>query len=192
MADLAAQFDDHLQVIEQTRGLASQMESMGHHIAESISGGGTVYWMGNGGSAAEAQHLSTELIGHYMRERRGLPSVALTTDGVAMTGISNDFGYSQVFARQIEGLCGSGDVVVGLSTSGNSENVINGLVAAQQLGAFTIGMGGEDGGSMVAACDLSILVPSSDTQRVQEAHLLIGHIVCGLVEDALSAGADGE
>ncbi len=189
MVDFAAQLDDHLEVIERSRALIPQMEEMARRIAECLRGGGTVLWMGNGGSAAEAQHISTELVGRFSRERAGLASIALNADAAAVTAIANDYGYDQVFARQVEALCRPGDVVVGLSTSGNSENVIKALRAAKERGATAIGMSGSDGGQLRAVSDLCLCVPSDDTQRVQETHLFIGHVVCGRVESDLCGDA---
>jgi len=151
-----------------------------------LRGGHTIFWFGNGGSAADAQHLASELVGRFQRERDGLRSFALTTDASVMTSLSNDFGYEQVFARQIDALCRAGDVAVGISTSGNSPNVIAGVAAARAAGAVTIGMTGAGGGALAGRVDLCLAVPSEVTARVQEGHMLLGHTLCELIEDAMA------
>nr|WP_243638783.1 D-sedoheptulose 7-phosphate isomerase [Lucifera butyrica] len=148
-----------------------------------LNGGGTVFFMGNGGSAADSQHLAAELVGRFQRERKGLPSVALTTDTSILTSVGNDYGFDRVFARQVEALVKAGDVVVGFSTSGNSANVIAAFKMAKEQGAFTVGMTGRKGGAMRELCDLCLCVPSDTTARIQEAHITIGHIVCELIEE---------
>ncbi len=150
-------------------------------IARSLKRGKKVVFFGNGGSAADAQHLACELAGRFRRERRGLPALALTVNTSSLTAIANDYGYGRVFSRQVEALVGKGDVAVGISTSGESENVIEGLKEARRRGAFTLGLCGE-GGRMERFCDLCIKVPSRDTPRIQEAHITLGHILCELVE----------
>lgn len=139
--------------------------------------------MGNGGSAADSQHLAAELVGRYKRERRGLASLALTTDTSALTAVGNDYGYDRVFARQIEALCTAKDAVVGISTSGNSANVLEGVRKANELGAFTLGLAGGSGGKLAELADKCLTVPSRSTARVQEAHILIGHILCDWLEE---------
>ena len=155
-------------------------------MAESIERGGKVMFFGNGGSAADAQHWAAELVGRYTKERRALPAMALTTDTSILTAIANDYSYEDVFKRQIEALCRPGDVAFGVSTSGDSANVIAGLAAARAAGARAVGLTGRSGGRMAAACDECIRYPSDDTARVQEGHTLIGHILCEIVEDKLS------
>lgn len=189
MVDFTTQLDDHLKVVEQTRSLIPQMESMARQITECIRGGRTVLWMGNGGSAAEAQHISTELVGRLNRERPGMSSIALTADTAALTAIANDYGFERVFERQIDAICRSGDVVVGLTTSGNSKNVLMGLRLARERGAYVIGMSGASGGQLGDLCDLTIRVPSDNAQRIQEVHLFIGHVVCEQIEADLYGGS---
>ena len=150
--------------------------------------GGKALLCGNGGSAADAQHLAAELVGRYRRERRPWPAIALTTDTSALTAIGNDYGFDEVFARQVRALASRGDVVIGLSTSGNSENVLRALAAAGEAGAFRIGLGGRDGGKMTAACDLALIVPADDTARIQEMHITILHILCDTIETELADG----
>ena len=184
MVDIASQFRDHVTVIEGTIDLVADIELAGQRMSECLKAGGKILWMGNGGSAAEAQHLSGELTGRFVRKRKGLASVALTADTNALTAIANDFGYDKVFARQIEGLCRPEDVVVGISTSGNSQNILEAVQVARQIGAFVIGMTGNKGGEMRQSCDLCLCIPSDDTQRIQEAHLLIGHALCDWIDEA--------
>ena len=186
MIDIAAQLRDHITVIEGTVELVSEIESAGRRMSECLSSGGKILWMGNGGSASEAQHLSGELTGRFLRNRDGLASIALTADSNVLTAIANDFGYDKVFARQLEGLCRPGDVVVGVSTSGNSRNVLEGVQVARRIGAFVIGLTGNTGGDLQQSCDICIRVPSDDTQRIQEAHLLIGHALCDWIDEAIA------
>ena len=147
---------------------------------------GTVYFCGNGGSAADAQHLAAELVSRFYLERRGLASQALTVNTSVLTAIANDYDYERIFTRQVEAFVKPGDVLVGLSTSGNSKNVLGALQAAKARGAFTLGLTGASGGQMKAQCDVCICVPSSDTPRIQECHILLGHILCEIVEARLA------
>lgn len=140
---------------------------------------------GNGGSAADAQHIAAELVSRFYFDRPSLPAIALTTDTSILTAISNDYGYEQLFARQLQANGRPGDVFVAISTSGNSKNIINGLLSAKQQGIITIGLAGADGGAMTEHCDLCIHAPSTSTPRIQECHILIGHILCSAVEEAL-------
>jgi D-sedoheptulose 7-phosphate isomerase len=154
-------------------------------LTEAFASGRKVLVMGNGGSAADAQHLAAELVGRFIRERRGLPAIALTTDSSILTAVGNDYGFDAVFSRQIEALAVPGDVVIGISTSGNSANVLQGIVRAQDLGCRTMGLLGRDGGSLAQSVDLAITIPNSETARVQEGHILIIHILCDLLEQRL-------
>jgi len=170
------------------RQLASDLpllERVADKMYAALRDGGKVLWFGNGGSAADSQHLAAELVGRYRRERRGMASIALTTDTSALTSIGNDYGFDCVFARQIEALCAPGDVAVGISTSGNSPNVCAGLVKARELGAYTFAMTGATGGKVVHLADDCLRVDSVDAARVQEAHILAGHMLCDAIEDAL-------
>lgn len=154
-------------------------------MTEAIRGGHKIIWCGNGGSATQSQHMAGEFVGRFQQERRSLPSISLTENMASVTAIGNDYGYDEIFSRQVEGLAQAGDVVVGLSTSGNSPNVLKGLQKAKALKLATVGLTGGTGGTMAGLCDVCICVPSPVTARVQEVHLTIGHILCGLVEDAL-------
>jgi D-sedoheptulose 7-phosphate isomerase len=156
-------------------------------IVKSLRLGGKVLVFGNGGSAADAAHTATELVGRFVRERRGYAAIALTTDGCVLTSVSNDYGYDQLFARQIEALGRPGDVALGITTSGTSANVVCGLQTARTLQLTTIALTGRDGGPAGRAADIHVNVPSEVTPRVQEVHMALLHIVCDLVEKDLSA-----
>lgn len=144
-----------------------------------------IFFFGNGGSASDAEHLAAEFTGRYQMDRKGLPAIALTAGSASVTSISNDFGFDYVFSRQLEALAKKKDVCVGISTSGRSMNVIKALEKAKILGCKTIGLTGKDGGDMLDYCDVKIVVPSDVTSRIQEMHILIGHIICHLVESRL-------
>ena len=154
-------------------------------VTDTLSSGNKVLLFGNGGSAADAQHIAAELTGRYKTERRGLPAIALTTDTSALTAIANDYGYERVFDRQVEALANKGDLLIGISTSGNSKNVINALKLGRELGCRTIGLTGVGGGNISQVADLNIIVPSDDTPRVQEMHIMIGHIICQAVDEVI-------
>lgn len=140
---------------------------------------------GNGGSAADAQHIACEFVGKFNKERRGLPAISLTTNTSCLTAIANDYSYDLAFSRQIEAFVNRGDIVIGISTSSMSKSVVNGVIRARELGAITVGLTGKDGGELAKHVDVCIRVPSSDTPRIQEAHITIGHIISQLVEEAL-------
>jgi D-sedoheptulose 7-phosphate isomerase len=154
---------------------------------DTLSGGGLIAFCGNGGSAAQCQHLATELVSRFRRDRASYRSLALTTDTSILSAIGNDFGFEQVFVRQVEGLLRAGDLLVLMTTSGDSQNCLLAAQQAWQQGVATIGFTGATGGQLRPVVDLCLCIPSSDTARVQEAHLTIGHILCGLVEAELSA-----
>jgi D-sedoheptulose 7-phosphate isomerase len=153
-------------------------------ITDSLRSGGKVMFCGNGGSAADSQHLAAELMGRYKQDRAPLPALALTVDTSALTAIANDYGYEDIFARQLMGLGHKGDVLFALSTSGNSNNVLAALKTARDTGIHTIGLTGEDGGKMKSACDICICVPSRETNHIQEMHIAVGHMICGIVEES--------
>ena len=154
-------------------------------LTESLRAGNKVLLCGNGGSAADAQHIAAELAGRLRLERRGLPAIALTVNPSVMTALSNDYGYEMVFARQVEGLGQKGDVLVGISTSGNSTNVVRALEAARAGGLVTVGLVGQVTGQMGELCEHLIAAPTEDTQRIQEIHIAAGHAMCEIVEEAL-------
>jgi len=180
--------DEHARMARDLRaGFVESIERAARRVVECYRAGGKVLVMGNGGSAADAQHFAAELVGRYRRERRALPAIALTTDTSILTAVSNDYSFADVFRRQIEAHAVRGDVVFGLSTSGNSENVCRALDLARQRGAATIAMTGGSGGRMRDLADLALIAPSSETPRIQEAHITMIHIVCDLVEAELAA-----
>src|SRR5436305_9930102 len=155
-------------------------------IMECLRNGGKVLFFGNGGSAADAQHLAAEFVGRFVRERTGLPAIALTTDSSILTAVGNDYGFEQVFARQIQALGRPGDVAIAISTSGNSPNIIEGVKAARKGYLKTIGLSGKDGGLLSAEADVVITIASTSTARIQECHITIGHLLCELTEEALA------
>jgi D-sedoheptulose 7-phosphate isomerase len=176
------EFNEHIKVANLLHTLADEIAISADLCIKSLMQGGKILIFGNGGSAADAQHIAAELVGRYKTERKGLPAIALTTDSSALTSIGNDFGYKNVFSRQVEALANHKDVVIGISTSGNSDNVINGLKVASKLKCFTIGLSGNDGGEMNSICQVNLVAPSNDTPRIQEMHILIGHTICHLIE----------
>jgi len=177
----------HKQTIEKTiKVMIPQIEEASKLIIETLKKGNKVLLCGNGGSASDAQHIAAELTGRYKRERKGLAGIALTTDTSALTAIANDYGYDRVFDRQVEALAREGDLLIGISTSGNSMNVMSAFAVAKLLGCRTIGLSGKEGGDMNRICHLNLIVPSDDTPRIQEMHILIGHILCQAVDDAFA------
>ncbi len=176
--------------IQVKHGLFAHAETIGQiaeRLRDTLKNGHKILLCGNGGSAADAQHVASELVGRFARERAGWPAIALTTDTSIVTALGNDYGFDRIFARQVEALAAPGDVVVGISTSGNSANVLHAMRAARERGCFTLGMTGQDGGRLKDVVDLCLCVPSDSTPRVQEAHIVVWHIVCELVERELSA-----
>ncbi len=161
---------------------AETIANVGRVLVEALRNGKTLYLFGNGGSAGDAQHIAAELVGRFTKERRALPAVALTTNTSTLTALGNDYEYAIVFARQLEAFGKPGDVVIGISTSGNSPNVVQGLLTAKELGLVTVGLTGEMGGKTKSVANHCICVPSHDTARIQESHILIGHILCEIVE----------
>ncbi|HYU55674.1 MAG TPA: D-sedoheptulose 7-phosphate isomerase [Candidatus Dormibacteraeota bacterium] len=163
----------------------SDIIEMAHIIATALHKGKRVIFFGNGGSAADAQHISAELVGKFKRARPPLRALALTTNTSILTAIGNDFSFDEIFSRQVHATMERGDVAVGISTSGRSKNVILGVHAAARIGARTIALTGGDGGPLAPLCEHKVIVPSSDTQRIQECHIMIGHVVCELIDEAL-------
>jgi D-sedoheptulose 7-phosphate isomerase len=175
---------DHQNTIQKVIDtLVPDIEQACELIAAAIKSGNKVLIAGNGGSAADAQHIAAELSGRFVKHRKALPGIALTTDTSALTAIANDYGYEHVFSRQVEALARPGDLFIGISTSGNSEVVLKALRTARELGCKTLGLSGRDGGKMTGLCDLNIIVPADVTARIQEMHILIGHILCQAVDD---------
>ena len=172
----------HNEVSSKISNLSDSIQSIALLAIQTLQSEGKIVLFGNGGSAADAQHIAAELVGRYKMDRKGLPAIALTTDTSALTAIANDFGYENIFARQLEAHLNKNDLVIGISTSGNSKNVINALDYANKLGVKTIGLSGGDGGVMNEVCSHNLTVPSFDTPRIQEMHIFIGHTICHLVD----------
>lgn len=173
---------EHQTVIASLQPEINQLEKLAQMIIDALKKGNTVFWMGNGGSAADAQHMAAELVCRFKKERKALASIALNTDTSILTALSNDYQYDIVFSRQLEALCKPSDIVIGLSTSGNSENVVRGMNTAKEIGAYTIAFTGEGGGKLKDLADICIMVPSKNTPRIQEATTLLCHILCEQVE----------
>ena len=181
------EFTSHLETINKViETMEENLQKASELAVETLKNGNKILICGNGGSAADAQHIAAELTGRYKTERRGLPGIALTTDTSALTAIGNDYGYDRVFDRQVESLANKGDLIIGISTSGNSKNVINALNVGKELGCKTLGLTGRDGGAMNDICDINLVIPSNDTPRIQEMHILFGHTICQIIDDELS------
>lgn len=178
--------DEHRSLVDAVRhDLVPQIAQVASTLLGCLHSEGKILWCGNGGSAADAQHLAAELIGRFKRERRPIASIALTTDTSILTCLGNDYGFADIFSRQIEALGKPEDVLVAISTSGNSENVLRAVNAAQLKSMRCIGLLGRDGGRLASLCDLAIVIPSEDTARIQEMHITLGHILCDLMEAAV-------
>ena len=177
------EFSEHLKTAQATlEYIIEPLENATKLCIDSLTNGGKILIFGNGGSAADAQHIAAEMVGRYKIERKGLPAIALTTDTSALTSIGNDYGYSHVFDRQVEALANKGDVVIGISTGGSSGNVVSALKLAKDLECKTIGFSGRGGGEMNTICDVNLVVPADDTPRIQEMHIVIGHTICHLID----------
>lgn len=174
----------HLQTINAViENMSDIIQEASVLAVETLKRGNKILLFGNGGSAADAQHIAAELTGRYKKERRGLPALALTTDTSALTAIGNDYGYDRVFDRQVESLALKGDLLVGISTSGNSVNIINAFQVGKRLGCKILGLSGCDGGAMNDFCDVNLIVPSFNTPRIQEMHILFGHTICQIIDN---------
>ena len=177
------ELNEHSTTLDATmKSIGSALEVAANICIDSLKQGGKILIFGNGGSAADAQHIAAELVGRYKLERKGLSAIALSTDTSSLTAIANDYGYEHVFDRQIEALANPEDVAIGISTSGNSSNVINALQLAKNIGCKSIGLSGKSGGDMNKLCDVNLVIPANDTARIQEMHILVGHIICHLIE----------
>ncbi len=184
--EIRSQFDKNIELHQVVKEqLASQIAQAADFIIEAYKTGNKLLLCGNGGSAADAQHIAAELVGRFKKERRGLPAIALTTDTSIMTAVANDYWYDLLFARQIEALGNKGDILIGISTSGNSVNVIRAVETAKFKGLKTIGFLGSDGGKLKDLVELPLIVPSEESDRVQEIHILIGHIICHLIDSKI-------
>lgn len=181
---IKSELEGHLATIKATFALEADIKKACETAVATLKAGGKILLCGNGGSAADAQHIAAELTGRYKTERGALAGIALTTDTSALTAIGNDYGYEFVFSRQLEALGRKGDLLIAISTSGNSGNVVKALELARKIGIKTIGLSGRTGGAMNELCELNLVVPSNDTPRIQEMHIMIGHIICQAIDDA--------
>ena len=176
--------EEHNKVVEEMKEKClDDIEFLAKTCAKALANGNTIFLCGNGGSAADCQHIAAEFVGRFVKERCGLPAIALTTDTSILTAIGNDYGYDEVFARQVEALVREGDVVIGISTSGNSRNVIKALVKAKEKGAVILGMTGNNTGEINKITEKTIAIPSNITARIQEGHILAGHIICQYIDE---------
>jgi D-sedoheptulose 7-phosphate isomerase len=184
--DIHRQLKSHIEVIKMVGdSLVSPVAECAQLLIDALQAGHKILIMGNGGSAADAQHFAAEMVGRFLLERKALPAIALTTDTSILTAVGNDYGFDDVFKRQVEALALPGDVLIGLSTSGNSKNIKRALEVGKDIGAITIGLLGRDGGEIASISDFNLTVPSTETPRIQEAHLVMIHILCDLVEKGL-------
>lgn len=165
--------------------LSGEIFNSAQQIKSRLELGGKLLLIGNGGSAGDAQHIAAELVGRFKKERKAIPAIALTVDTSCLTAIGNDYGFDTIFERQIEALANKNDAVIGISTSGNSENIVRAIKKANSIGAYTIGLLGNDGGRLKEIVNLPIVIPSKDTARIQEVHITIGHIICEIIEKDL-------
>lgn len=184
----APALDEHLALFATLHDLRAQVEAAASCMARCLLAGGKLMFCGNGGSAADSQHLAAEFTGRFVDDRTPLAALALTTDSSALTCIANDYAFDQVFARQLRALARPGDVLVAISTSGHSANVVLAVRAARELGVACIGLLGRDGGALAGLCDQAVVVPSPTTARIQEAHIFIGHTWCAMVEAMVAKG----
>lgn len=185
MSAFAAGLAEHRELFDALDSLQPVVEKGAALIAATLAGGAKLLLIGNGGSAADCQHLAAEFTGRFRQERRPLPAMSLTTDTSALTCVGNDYGFEQVFARQLEALARPGDCLLAISTSGRSPNVLRAVLKARELGVSTLALTGRDGGDLAPLCDLAVIVPHHDTARIQEAHIFIGHSWCAMAEDAI-------
>ena len=182
------ELNEHLKITNDTINSVSDLvEKAAITCIHSLKKGNKILLCGNGGSAADAQHIAAEIVGRYKTERKALSAIALTTDSSILTAVGNDFGFQYLFERQVEALAKHGDILIGISTGGSSKNVINALHSAKKIGCKLIGLSGKDGGDFNSICDVNIVIPSSNTPRIQEMHILVGHIVCQLIDEAFNS-----
>ncbi len=183
MESLKSQIEDHIKILNSNKdNIINNIIKISHEINECFNRKNKILIFGNGGSAADAQHIAAEFTGRFVKERRGLPCIALTTDTSALTAIGNDYGYEKVFSRQVDALANKGDIVFGISTSGNSENVINALQMAKEKECFSISFTGNNGGNISEISDLNVNINSNVTARIQELHILCGHLICSIID----------
>ena len=175
----------HIETAKKMENLLMLIKESGDLCIQALQNGNKIMLCGNGGSAADAQHIAAELSGRFKRERIPLAGIALTTDTSALTAIGNDYGYEYTFSRQLEALGKSDDILIAISTSGNSINIINAITSAKKIGVKTITLTGKDGGKMKNLGDINIIIPSNDTPRIQEMHIMVGHMICALIDEEI-------
>jgi len=175
--------ESHIETAKKMQELIPLVEKAGELATKTLKNGGKVLICGNGGSAADAQHIAAELSGRFKKERIALAGIALTTDTSALTAIGNDYGYEYVFSRQVEALANEGDLLIGISTSGNSLNVIKAIESAKKIGCKVVTLTGKSGGEMKDLGDVNIVIPSNDTPRIQEMHIMVGHMICAIIDE---------
>lgn len=179
---LKGEHASHMAMFDALQALFPLVSSVGILMQNCIKNGGKILLCGNGGSAADAQHIAAEIVGRFKKERKGMPAIALTTDTSILTSVGNDYGYDYIFSRQIEALCRPEDLVIGITTSGNSANVVRAMQAAKDIGAMTVGLTGGNGGKLTEICEHNLVIPSAVTARIQEAHIFVGHCLCEILE----------
>lgn len=183
MEFITSEMEESIKTLSATKdALKDKIQEAALVLNKALASGGKIIMFGNGGSAADAQHFAAELSGRYKKERKALPGISITTDTSAMSAIGNDYGFEFVFSRQVEAIANKGDVLFGISTSGNSQNVLKAFESGKNIGCYCMGLSGRDGGAMNEKCDLNLIIPSANTPRIQEAHILVIHILCGLIE----------
>jgi len=180
---ILSELNSHIETANKMHTILNEIHDAARLCIDALNNGNKILLFGNGGSAADCQHIAAELVGRYKKERIGLPSIALTTDTSALTAIGNDYSFDEIFSRQVEAIANSGDVLIGISTGGTSNNVLNAINLGQQLGCKAIGFSGKTGGKMSEICDVNIIVPSNDTPRIQEMHIFIGHTICEMIDN---------
>lgn len=181
------EFNEHIDTaIASMESISGSIEDAAKLCIHSLKSGGKIILFGNGGSAADAQHIAAELVGRFKRERKGFAAIALTTDSSILTCVGNDYGFEEIFARQLEALASKNDVMIAISTGGTSENVINALKISNKIKCKTIGLSGKGGGKFNDLCNVNIIVPSEDTARIQEMHIFVGHTICELIDMELA------
>ena len=177
--------DRHQSAVRALAQCADDVEHVASMCVSALRAGNKILICGNGGSAADAQHMAAELVGRFVSDRRALPAVALTTDTSALTAIANDYGYDDVFSRQVAGLAQQGDVILGISTSGNSGSILAACDAGRSAGCHVVGLTGRDGGSLIEHCDAAVIAPAKETAHIQECHIIVIHLLCALIEQGL-------
>ena len=192
--DIKKRIESHLETIEKIKNeeTENKLRLITDRIVESFNKGGKLLIFGNGGSASDAQHIAGEMINRFLIERKALPAIALNVDTSVLTAISNDYSFDEIFEKQIEALAKDVDIAIGISTSGNSENVNRGIEKAKEIGAFTIGFTAKNGNKLESIADIVLAVPSKSTPRIQEAHILLAHIICEMVEDKMFGASEPE